>query len=239
MLRMQISGLQKLTLIDYPGKTACTIFLSGCNFKCGFCHNPELVLSNGEKENYSENNILDFLDKRKKYLDGVCVTGGEPLINPELKDFLKRIKEKGFLVKVDTNGSYPDHLKELIQNDVVDYIAMDIKSDKDNYDILAGIDVDIKKIEESIKTIVNSGIDYELRTTVIRGYHDPEKIKKIGKWINKLAGKPKKYYIQNFIPREGKLVDEKFEKISPFENEEIEEMKKAAIPYFEKVELRA
>jgi pyruvate formate lyase activating enzyme len=236
---MQISGLQKLTLIDYPGKIACTVFLYGCNFKCGFCHNPELVLSNGEKEAYHEKNILNFLDKRKKYLDGVCVTGGEPLINPELKDFLNKIKEKNFLVKVDTNGSYPDHLKELIQNNVVDYISMDIKSDKDSYDILAGVDVDIGKIEESIKKIVNSGKDYELRTTVIRGYHDPDKIKKIGEWIKILDGKPKKYFLQSFVPREGNLVDENFEKIKPFENEELEEMKKAAMPYFEKVEVRA
>lgn len=236
---MKIAGLQKLTLIDYPGKIACTIFLSGCDFKCGFCHNPELVFSNGQKEAYTEEEIIAFLDKRKKYLEGVCITGGEPLINPDLKELLEKIKDKGFLVKVDTNGSFPEHLKQLINSNVVDFIAMDIKSDRDSYDVLAGVDVEIGKIEKSIKTIINSGKDYELRTTVIRGYHNPEKIKKIGKWINNLAEKPKKYFLQSFVPREGKLIDEKFEKIRPFEDEELEEMKKAAMPYFEKVEVRA
>ena len=236
---MQIAGLQKLTLIDYPDKIACTIFLFGCNFKCGFCHNPELVFTNGQKAFCSEKDVLDFLDKRKKYLDGVCITGGEPLINPDLKDLLEKIKEKGFLIKVDTNGSNPELLKEIIEQKLIDYTAMDIKTDAESYDILVGVDVDLSKIEESIKIIAKSNIDYEFRTTVISGYHNPEKIKKIGEWINNLAGKPKKYCIQSFVPREGKLVDDKFEKIKPFEDEEIEEMKKAAIPYFEKVEVRA
>jgi len=236
---MQIAGLQKLTLIDYPDKLACTIFLFGCNFKCGFCHNPKLVFTNGQKGFYSEKDVLDFLDKRKKYLDGVCITGGEPLINPDLKDLLEKIKEKGFLIKVDTNGSNPGLLKEIIEQKLIDYVAMDIKTDADSYDILAGVDVDLSKIEESIKIIFNSGINYGFRTTVIRGYHDPEKIKKIGKWINNLVGKPKKYCIQNFIPREGKLVDDKFEKIKPFEDEELEDIKEAAMPYFEKVEVRS
>jgi pyruvate formate lyase activating enzyme len=236
---MKISGLQKLTLIDYPGKLACTIFLFGCNFKCGFCHNPELVFSNGQKGFYSEKDVLDFLDKRKKYLEGVCITGGEPLINPDLKELIKKIKEKGFLVKVDTNGSNPELLKEIIDQKLVDYIAMDIKTDADSYDILVGVDVDLSKIEESIKIIAKSNLDYEFRTTVIRGYHDSEKIKEIGEWVNNLVGKPKKYYIQNFIPREGKLVDDKFEKIKPFEDEELEDIKEAAMPYFEKVEVRS
>ncbi len=131
---MQVAGLQKLTLIDYPSKLACTIFLSGCNFKCGFCHNPELVFTNTQKGVYSENDILDFLDKRKKYLDGVCITGGEPLINPDLKDLLEKIKEKGYLIKVDTNGSNPELLKKIIEQKLADYIAMDIKTDAENYD---------------------------------------------------------------------------------------------------------
>jgi len=156
---MQISGLQKLTLIDYPGKLACTIFLFGCNFKCGFCHNPELVFTNGQKAFYSEKDVLDFLDKRKKYLDGVCITGGEPLINPDLKDLLEKIKEKGFLIKVDTNGSNPELLKEIIEQKLIDYTAMDIKTDAESYDILVGVDVDLSKIEESIKIIAKSNID--------------------------------------------------------------------------------
>jgi len=234
---MQIAGLQKLTLIDYPDKIACTIFLFGCNFRCGFCHNPELVLPDKPKKEYKEKEILDFLKQRKKYLDAVCITGGEPLINPDLNGLLRKIKESGFLIKLDTNGSSPQKLKELIDKKLVDYIALDVKADKDNYNALAGVKVDINRSEESIQIIINSGLDYEFRTTVIRGYHNPEKLKKIGEWVNSL-GKAKKYVIQNFIPRKGKLVDKKFEKINPFEDNELEEMKKAVSDYFEKTEVR-
>ncbi|MBA3064696.1 anaerobic ribonucleoside-triphosphate reductase activating protein, partial [Candidatus Woesearchaeota archaeon] len=148
---MQIAGLQKLTLIDYPDKIACTIFLFGCNFRCGFCHNPELVLSDKPKKEYKEKKILDFLRQRKKYLDAICITGGEPLINFDLPELLKKIKGLGFLVKLDTNGSNPKRLKELISKKLVDYIAMDIKADKDNYNVLAEVKIDINQIEESIK----------------------------------------------------------------------------------------
>ena len=234
---MQIAGLQKLTLIDYSDKIACTIFLFGCNFRCGFCHNPELVLPDKPEKTYKEKEILDFLKQRKKYLDAVCISGGEPLINPDLSELLKKIKELGFLVKLDTNGSNMERLKELTDKKLIDYIAMDIKADKNNYNVLAGVKVDINRIEESMKIIMNSGLDYEFRTTVIRGYHDTEKLRKIGKWINSL-GKAKKYVIQNFIPRQGKLVDKKFEKVVSFEDNELDEMKKAVSDYFEKVEIR-
>ncbi len=234
---MQIAGLQKLTLIDCPDKIACTIFLFGCNFRCGFCHNPELVLPDNPEKIYKEKEILDFLRQRKKYLDAVCITGGEPLINPELNELLRKIKELGFIVKLDTNGSNPNKLKELIDEKIIDYIAMDIKADKDNYNTLAGVKIDINQIEESMKIIINSGLDYEFRTTVIKGYHDAEKLRKIGEWISSF-GKAKKYVIQNFIPREDKLVDEKFEKIIPFEDNKLDEMKKAVSGYFEKTEIR-
>jgi len=234
---MQIAGLQKLTLIDYSDKIACTIFLFGCNFRCGFCHNPELVLPDKPEKTYKEKEILDFLKQRKKYLDAVCISGGEPLINPDLSELLKKIKELGFLVKLDTNGSNMERLKELTDKKLIDYIAMDIKADKNNYNVLAGVKVDINRIEESMKIIMNSGLNYEFRTTVIRGYHNTEKLRKIGKWINSL-GKAKKYVIQNFIPRQGKLVDKKFEKVVSFEDNELDEMKKAVSDYFEKVEIR-
>ena len=234
---MQIAGLQKLTLIDYPDKIACTIFLFGCNFRCGFCHNPELVLPDKPEKTYKEKEILDFLRQRKKYLDAVCITGGEPLINSNLHELLKKIKELGFLIKLDTNGSNMERLKELTDKKLIDYIAMDIKADKNNYNVLAGVKVDINRIEESMKIIMNSGLNYEFRTTVIRGYHNTEKLRKIGKWINSL-GKAKKYVIQNFIPRQGKLVDKKFEKVVSFEDNELDEMKKAVSDYFEKVEIR-
>ncbi len=234
---MKISGLQKLTLIDYPEKIACTVFLFGCNFRCGFCHNPELVLRDNPERVYKEKEILDFLKQRKKYLDAVCISGGEPLINPDLSELLRKIKELGFIVKLDTNGSNPEGLKELIGKKLVDYIAMDVKADRDNYKVLAGVNVNINQIEESIKIIISSGLDYEFRTTVVKGYHDAEKLRKIGKWIRSF-GKAKKYVFQNFIPREGKLVDKTFEKIIPFEDNELEEMKKAVSGYFEKIEVR-
>src|SRR3989338_8960504 len=130
---MKIAGIQKMTLIDYPDKIACTFFTFCCNFKCGYCHNPELVIRKGIINNYPIEECLDFLKRKRKYLDGVCITGGEPLINHDIKDFLFKIKKMGYLIKIDTNGSNPDRLKEIIDEKLVDYVAMDIKSDKEKY----------------------------------------------------------------------------------------------------------
>lgn len=237
---MQIASLQKLSLIDFPGRLACTIFLCGCNFKCGFCHNPELVLPEGRIREIHESDILDFLKKRKKYLDGVCITGGEPLVNKDILKFLEKIKELNYLVKLDTNGSNPKLLKELIDKKLIDFVALDIKSDNESYDLLCGVEVDLKKIEESIKIIAESGVDHEFRTTVVRGFHSKENLKMVGEWLVRIiGGKPTKFCIQNFIPRQGKLVDDKFEKISSFENSELEEMKNSVSDYFNKVEIRS
>ena len=189
---MKISGLQEFTLIDYPGKIACTIFLQGCNFRCGFCYNTELIpVSGGEK--LSKKEILDFLKKRKGQLEGVCITGGEPLLTIDV-NFLKEIKDLGYSIKLDTNGSFPDLLKELIKNKLVDYVAMDIKVSPENYSEITKSDIDISKIEKSIK-IISSMMDYyEFRTTVIEGIHDANGIEEIAQWLNKLCGKkPQKY----------------------------------------------
>ena len=148
---MLIKGFQKTTLIDYPEKIACTIFLHGCNFRCGFCHNPELVLTSNSKE-YSQKEILDFLEKRKKYLDAVCITGGEPLATLE-KNFVKKIKSLGYLIKIDTNGSFPEKLKEFLDENLVDFVSMDIKSSKEKYLFVVGKSVDFEKIEESMKLV--------------------------------------------------------------------------------------
>jgi pyruvate formate lyase activating enzyme len=234
---MIIGGLQKLSLIDYPKNIACTIFLIGCNFRCGFCHNPELVLNTNKSPTYSEEEFLDFLEKRRKYIDAVCVTGGEPLINNDLPEFLKKIKAKGYFIKIDTNGSYPELLKKLISDNLVDYIAMDIKSAKDSYSEVSGVNVDLNKIEESIRVIMNSKLDYEFRTTVIKTKHNPEILKSIAVWLNRL-GKPKKFFIQNFIPRQGKLLDKSFENLPQFKEEELEQMKKVVKSYFDEVEVR-
>ncbi|HLC57053.1 MAG TPA: anaerobic ribonucleoside-triphosphate reductase activating protein, partial [Candidatus Nanoarchaeia archaeon] len=173
---MQISGLQKLTLIDYPKKLACTIFLQGCNFRCGFCHNPELVLPGRIAEKYSAEQVLEFLQSRKQYLEAVCITGGEPLLDPEVLTFIAGIKALGYLVKLDTNGSNPGLLQKALEKNLIDYIAMDIKSCKDDYDLLTSIETDLQKIEQSMRIIMHSNLDYEFRTTVIKGYHTPESL---------------------------------------------------------------
>jgi pyruvate formate lyase activating enzyme len=236
---MIIYSLQKISLIDYPKKIACTIFLHGCNFRCGFCHNPELVLNKNPKQGYSQEEILNFLKKRKKYLDAVCITGGEPLINNDLKEFILKIKNQGYLIKLDTNGTNSKLLKELVDNKLINYIAMDIKSDKENYEKICQIKVDLNKIEESIKTILNSNIDYEFRTTVIKTKHNKKILENIAFWIESLANKkPKKFCIQNFVARKGKLLDKEYEKIDPFTEQELKEMKKQIEKYFDVVEIR-
>lgn len=233
---MKIKGLQKVTLIDYPNKIACTLFLFGCNFRCGFCHNPELVLDK-TSEIYSEEEILDYLRKRTDYLEGVCITGGEPLMSLE-EDFLKKIKDLGYSIKIDTNGSFPEKLKELIEKGFVDYVAMDIKAGKDQYSRVANADADMNKIENSIKLITNSGIDYEFRTTVVKNLHDIEEVKKIAEWINNILGrKPKKFVLQGF-KNKGKLLDGVFKQEKDVETDYLEELKKAVKDYFEIVEIK-
>ena len=222
---MKILGLQKLTLIDYPGKAACTIFLFGCNFRCGFCHNPELVLDSNGLENYPEEFVFDFLKDRKKYLDGVCITGGEPLMVLE-KDFLKRIKALGYGIKIDTNGSFPERLKEFIDEGLVDFVAMDIKASKDSYKKVVDTDVDLEKIEESIKLIAGL-LNYEFRTTVVKRFHDVHEMKELVLWVGGLiGGKIKRFALQGF-KKNGKLVDESFSEEENVDEEYLEEMKRA------------
>jgi len=194
MRNVKISGLMKLTLLDFPGHTACTVFTAGCNFRCPFCHNASLVRGDGG-EAVSEEEFFAFLEKRKGLLDGVAVTGGEPLMHPEIIDFARRVKAMGFAVKIDTNGSFTERLRELIEGGLCDYVAMDIKSSPEGYDRAAGTKVPIENIKKSIDLLKNSGIDYEFRTTVAKGTTLPEDFEGIGRLIE---GAPK-YFLQGFV----------------------------------------
>lgn len=189
---MQINGLMKLTLLDFPGKTACTVFFSGCNFRCPFCHNASLVLGDGD--NIEEEEFFKFLAGRRGVLDGVAITGGEPLMRADVIPFMRRIKDEGFLVKLDTNGSYPDRLREIIDSGIADYVAMDIKSSPEGYERVAGCAVPIDKIRESVEILKEGRVDYEFRTTAAAGLVLPEDFEGIGKWI----GGCRRYFIQNF-----------------------------------------
>ena len=240
--KSNIKGLHKLTLIDYPGKIACSIFFYGCNFRCGFCHNPELVLEARDEgeivrlPDISRSEILDFLRERKKYLDGVCITGGEPLLNIDL-DFLKQVKDMGYLIKIDTNGSMPEKLQEIINAKLVDFIAMDIKAPKEKYSSLINVNFPIGKIEESIR-IVSSFPAHEFRTTILHLYHSPEDLKSMMEWITALTrAKIKKFSLQGF-KNNGKLIDEGLYSESHTAEKYLEELKKVCELYCNEVEVR-
>ena len=190
---MKINGLLKLTLLDFPGHTACTVFFGGCNFRCPFCHNATLV--RGEGENITEEEFFKFLSKRQGLLDGVCITGGEPLLQRDIADFMRKIKEMGFEVKLDTNGSFPEKLKELCSAGLVDYVAMDIKSSLEGYSRAAGVSVNIEKIRESVNFLVGGTVDYEFRTTVAKGAVLPSDMEGIGELISGA----KRYFLQGFV----------------------------------------
>lgn len=231
-MKISIKGVQRTSLIDYPKKVCSVIFVGNCNFRCPFCHNPELVL-NEVKEDIPADEIIKFLEKKKKWLDGICVTGGEPTLHKGLPDFLKAVKEKGFLVKLDTNGTNPAMLELLLKEKLVDYIAMDIKASIENYEKAAGVKVDKKAIKKSAKIIMDSGASYEFRTTVVPGLFDEKEAEKIGKWLKGA----KKFCIQQFRNAD-KTLDPKFQEIEPYRPKKLEEFKKTLKNYFKKVEVR-
>ena len=192
---MIINGFQKLTLLDFPSKVACIVFTPGCNFKCPFCHNAALVTHINPEDKMDPNDILSYLNSRKGLLEGVSITGGEPLMQKGIKDFIRQVKDMGYSVKVDTNGTYPELLMELVNENLVDYVAMDIKNNKENYAKTAGVDsVDLQNIQKSISFLLEGRVDYEFRTTVVDGYHTVDTIADIAEWIKGA----KKYYLQNF-----------------------------------------
>ena len=202
-----ICGLQKMTLLDYPGKIACTVFLGGCNFRCPFCHNSELFMGKPEKLMEDED-FFKFLKSRKGLLDGVCVSGGEPTLYPHLPEFLAKIKELGFLVKLDTNGSRPEVVKELVEKNLVDYVAMDVKNSPAMYARTVGLEtMDLTPIEESLRLLMKGSVDYELRTTLVAQLHTAASIQDMGVWLNTLVTdvKPKKLFLQSFVDRDAVL----------------------------------
>lgn len=226
---MIIGGFQKMTMLDFPGKIACTVFTYGCNFRCPFCHNASLVID--EAETVSEKEIMDYLEKRKKMLDGVCITGGEPMLQKGLFDFMKKVKDLGLLVKLDTNGSFPELLKKAIDDGLVDYVAMDIKAPKEKYGEVIGVPgFDISPIEKSVEILKNSGIDYEFRTTVVKELHSLDDIIKIGEWLRG----SKKYFLQNFVDS-GNLIGNG---LSAHEKSTLEAFKQAVFGDFRQCEIR-
>ena len=226
---MNVQGYQKLTLLDFPGRVACTVFTGGCNLRCPFCHNASLVLTPREGENREEE-VLSYLAGRKGILEGVCITGGEPLLQPDLSDFVKQVKNMGFSVKLDTNGSDPDALASLLSEGGIDYIAMDIKSAPESYEKAVGRECDLKRFVRSSEIIRTSGISHEFRTTLVKGIHELGDMEGIGKW---LAGE-ERYFLQTFVDS-GNLLGSGFE---AFSHEETMGFLKAIRIYIPSAKLR-
>ena len=228
---MLINGILKLTLLDYPGHTACTVFTGGCNFRCPFCQNAALVLRVSEQPVVQEEELFNLLEKRKGLLDGVCVTGGEPTLQSDLLDFLRRIKEKGFLVKLDTNGTRPQVISQALNEGLVDKVAMDIKTSRESYPLVAGISKpDMKAVEDSVKLLMSNPGKYEFRTTVVRQLHTAEDMRRIGKWIQGAQ----EYYLQGFKDS-GDIIEDGF---SAFSKDEMESLMAEVRPFVASVQLR-
>lgn len=192
---MHICGLNKTTLLDYPGKVACVIFLGGCNFRCPFCQNSSLVLSPQSQPALSEEDILSFLKRRRGILDGVCITGGEPTLSPQLPRFLEKIRSLGYFVKLDTNGSHPDMIKALAEQGLINMVAMDIKNSPPKYAETCGLSyIDMKSIDTSIDFLISGSLEYEFRTTVVKELHDENDFRLIGQWLTNAS----RYYLQSY-----------------------------------------
>lgn len=210
---MKIHGLQKMTLLDYPGHVACTVFLGGCDFRCPFCHNGSLVLAPASAEQIPEEKLLEFLKKRQGVLDGVCITGGEPLLQRSLPALLGKIRALGYSIKLDTNGSYPQRLREIAESGLIDYVAMDIKNAPEKYPVTVGVNpLDLSPIFESVDYLKGAGIDHEFRTTVVKGLHTAQDFEIIADW---LEGE-KNYFLQNFVDS-GDLISPGFDAFKPEE----------------------
>lgn len=231
---MKIGGLQPVTLLDYPHKVAAIIFTSGCNMRCHFCYNPNLVLPEliGEQTFLPEEDVLNFLSRRKKYLDAVCITGGEPALHPDLEQMCQKIKDLGYLIKLDTNGLLPEAVENLIKKKLIDYIAMDIKGPIDTYENFCGVPANKDNIRQSITMIMASGVDHEFRSTLVKGLHKSSDVESMARLISGA----KRYFLQNFNPQE-KLVGQGVE-MDSFSHQEMAEFCELAGKYVELCNVR-
>ena len=226
---LHIGGFQKMTLLDFPGRIAAIVFAYGCNLRCPYCHNASLVSL--PPESFSEDEVLSYLKKRSGILDGVCISGGEPLLQPDIGDFIGKIRDMGYKIKLDTNGTKPDKLAELISGGLLDYIAMDIKAPIEKYARVTGVDSAKSNICESIRTVMGSGVDYEFRTTVVREWHGAEDILAMGEMIRGAE----RWFLQCFLDS-GKLVGS--ESLSAYGADEMRALRELAAPFAKEVGVR-
>lgn len=244
---MQLHGLSKLTLLDFPGHLACTAFTGACNFRCPYCHNAPLVLAPHTCESIPEEDFFDFLTSRKGKLDGVCITGGEPTLQADLLSFIRKIKDLGLLVKLDTNGYQPDVLRVLLEAQLLDMVAMDIKNDPENYAHTAGLDpasFERERLEKSISLLLLSGIRHEFRTTVTKELHSLKNMESIGIWLSDIASNtfrtgtlPSPYYLQNFKDS-GNLVCGSDASFHPLEDAALADFVSVLLPYIPNTKIR-
>lgn len=228
---MKIHGFQSLTLLDYPGKVACTVFLGGCNFRCPFCQNTGLVLSPEREAVVPMEEVLGVLRKRRGMLDGVCITGGEPTLTSDLPEFIGRVREMGYLVKLDTNGYRPDVLEKLLENGMLDYVAMDIKSSRERYAKVAGLPgLDLNRIQRSVELLMGGKVDYEFRTTVAQGLHTREDIEAVGKWLQGC----RRYFLQNYQESDQVMMPV----FAGFSREQLENFRRLLLEYIPEVGIR-
>lgn len=228
---MKIHGFQSLTLLDYPGKVACTVFLGGCNFRCPFCQNTGLVLSPEREAVVPMEEVLGVLRKRRGMLDGVCITGGEPTLTSDLPEFIGRVREMGYLVKLDTNGYRPDVLEKLLENGMLDYVAMDIKSSRERYAKVAGLPgLDLNRIQRSVELLMGGNVDYEFRTTVAQGLHTRGDIEAVGKWLQGC----RRYFLQNYQESDQVMMPV----FAGFSREQLENFRRLLLEYIPEVGIR-
>lgn len=233
---MRLCGLQKLSMVDYPGKLAATVFTGGCDLRCPFCHNAPLVTRLAETPELPEREVLDFLASRRGLLDGVVLSGGEPLLQPGAADFLKKVRALGFAVKLDTNGCHPDALADILEQGLADYVAMDIKNCREKYAVTVGVPgFDLAPVEASIRLLKGSGTAFEFRTTVVREFHTADDIRAIGQWAGDSPAAPaSRYFLQNFVDS-GDLVGQGCHGVPP---REMRAFAEAARPFFGRTALR-